>query len=334
MGLKLGSLLGAAAGFMIGGPAGAAVGYGLGSASDSASSAADAQESATNAASKAASETNALSKEQFDWNKQIYERDTAPMQRQQMEMQTRIAEDALARAGKQDALADEQKAYYDSTFKPIEQKVAADAMGYDSGENVARRSGMAGANVNQQFSNVRGQSARLAGRYGLGSTAFSGPAGSSERAQALGAAGAQTGAAFETMDKGIQLRAGAANFGRNMPNTALSSYSGANSSSGAAGGAVNSALNGTISATAGINNAYGNRLNAIGASTGMFTNAMNNASNYYGNQASGMANFAGGLFQKAGGFNGFTAGFSNTALGSSGFGTGMAYGNQDLGAFV
>jgi hypothetical protein len=267
-----------------------------------ANKASSAQNRATDAASAAASEQNALSKEQFDWNKEIYERDTAPMQRQQMEMQTRIANDALARAEKQDKLADEQKQYYDTTFKPIEQQVAKDAMGYDSADNVDRRSGIAGANVNQQFSNVRGQSARMAGRYGLGSTAFSGPAGSSERAQALGAAGAQTGAAFETMDKGIQLRAGAANFGRNMTNTALAGFGGANSSSGVAGGAINSALAGTTSATAGLNSAYGSRIGTIGSSGLMMSNALNNSANMWGNAATGFGNLAGGLYQKAGGF--------------------------------
>lgn len=300
----------------------------------SANKAAKSQNRATDAASAAAAEQNALSKEQFDWNKEIYERDTAPMQRQQMELQTRVANDALARAAKQDQLADEQKAYYDTTFKPIEQKVAADALGYDSDENVGRRSGMAAANVNQQFSNARGQSARLAGRYGLGSTAFSGPAGATERAQALGTAGAATGAAFDTMDKGIQLRAGAANFGRNMPNTALSAFSGANASGANAGNAANSALNGTISATAGLNNAYNTRMNGIGSATGLFTNAMNSSANMWGNAAAGFGNLAGGLFQKAGGLSGMQAAFSTTGLGSSGFGTGMAYGNQDLGAYV
>lgn len=279
----------------------------------SANKAAGAQNRATDAASAAAAEQNALSKEQFDWNKEIYERDTAPMQRQQMELQTKVANDSLARAAKQDQLADEQKAYYDTTFKPIEQKVASDAMGYDSDANVNKRSGMASANVNQQFSNARGQSARLAGRYGLGSTAFSGPAGASERAQALGTAGAATGAAFETMDKGIQLRAGAANFGRNMPNTALSAFSGANSSGANAGNAANSALNGTISATAGLNNAYNTRMNGISSATGLFTNAMNSSANMWGNAAAGFGNLAGGLFQKAGGFSGL-------GLGGGGFG--------------
>lgn len=312
-----------------------------GVASSSASSkAASAQNRATDAASAAAGQQNALTQEQFEWNKQIYERDTAPMQRQQMELQTRVANDALARAAKQDRLADEQKEYYDTTFKPIEKKVASDAMGYDSDENVGRRSGIAAANVNQQFSNARGQSARLAGRYGLGSTAFSVPAGAAERAQALGTAGAATGAALETMDKGIQLRAGAANFGRNMPNTALTAYSGANSSGTNAGNAANAALNGTISATAGLNSAYGARVNGINSATGLFTNAMNNSANMWNNNAAGWGNFAGGMFQKAistpgiMNFGGMQAAFSQTDLGSSGYGTGLAYGNQDYGAYI
>lgn len=314
----------------------------VGAAASSSASrkAASAQNRATDAASAAAAEQNALTQEQFEWNKQIYERDTAPMQRRQQELQEKVANDALARAAKQDQLADEQKAYYDSTFKPVEQKVASDAMGYDSDENVGRRSGMAAANVNQQFSNARGQSARLAGRYGLGSTSFSGPAGAAERAQALGTAGAATGAAFDTMDKGIQLRAGAANFGRNMPNTALSAFSGANSSGANAGNAANSALNGTISATSGMNNAYNTRMNGIGSATGLFTNAMNSSANMWNNNAAGWGNFAGGMFQKAistpglMNFGGMQAAFSQTDLGSSGFGTGLAYGNQDLGAYV
>ena len=48
------------------------------------------------------------------------------------------------------------------------------------------------------------------------------------------------------------------------------------------------------------------------------------------NQAFG--NLAGGLL--SGGLAGLQSGFSQTGLGSSGFGTGLAYGNQDLGLFL
>lgn len=315
-------------------PLAAAAGIGAIASIYGANKASKAQSAATAAAERASQEANALSKEQFDWNKEIYERDVAPMQKIQQETQLRVVDDALARAEKQDRLADEQKAYYDSTFKPIEQQVASDAANYDSAANMERRSGIAAANVNQQFSNSMGQRARLAGRYGLGSSTFANQLGIDSRAQALGAAGAKTGAAFDTLDKGIQLRAGAANFGRNMPNTALSGYSGASGSNSSASNASSSALNGATGAAGFMNNAYGNRLNGISASTGLFTSAMNNSANMWGNSAAGFANVAGGLFQKGGGFGGAQAAFSGTDLGSSGFGTGMAYGNQDLGAFL
>jgi hypothetical protein len=121
------------------------------------------------------------------------------------------------------------------------------------------------------------------------------------------------------MDKGIQLRAGAANFGRNMPNTSLAAFSGANSSSGVAGGAANSALTGTMSATAGMNNAYGARMNAIGSSTGLLTSALNNSARFAGADAAGWGGFAGGMLQR--GLSGINArgGFGGMFGGSGGF---------------
>jgi hypothetical protein len=305
-------------------PLAAVAGLGAVASIYGANKASKAQSAATAAAERASQEANALSNEQFDWNKEIYERDVAPMQKVQQETQLRVVDDALARAEKQDRLADEQKAYYDTTFKPIEQQVASDAANYDSAANMERRSGIAAANVNQQFSNSMGQRARLAGRYGLGSSTFANQIGIDSRAQALGAAGAKTGAAFDTLDKGIQLRAGAANFGRNMPNTALSGYSGASSSNTAAGNASSSALNGAAGAAGFMNNAYGNRINGIGSSTGLFTNAMNNSANMWGNSAAGFANVAGGLFQKAGGLSGMGFGGGAGFVDAGGLGAASA----------
>ena len=50
------------------------------------------------------------------------------------------------------------------------------------------------------------------------------------------------------------------------------------------------------------------------------------------NQAFGALGGAGG-FGGGGGFGGLQAGFSQTPVGGSGFGSGMAYGNQDLGSY-
>jgi hypothetical protein len=205
-----------------------------------------------------AAKTNAqLGKDAFEWYKNYYNNTVAPLQQRQTDLAESLTNDYLDTSRQQKEFAKEQNAYYKSTFQPVEQQMVRDAMDYDSAANIQRASGEAAANVNQQFSNARGQSARLAGRYGLTSTAFSGPAGASERAQALGAAGAATGAATQTRDKGIALRSGVANFGRNMPNTSAQYFAGSNASNQGAMGATGQAFSGGINAGNFMNQGFG-----------------------------------------------------------------------------
>ncbi len=206
---------------------------------------------------EAAKANAALGKEAFDWYKGYYENTVAPLQQKQAALADTLTSDYLDTSRQQKQFAQEQNQYYKDTFQPVEKKMVSDAMDYDSADNIKRVSGEAAANVNQQFSNVRGQGARLAGRYGLTSTAFSGPAGASERAQALGAAGAATGAATSTRDKGIALRSGASNFGRNMPNTAATYFAGSGNANAGAGGAAGGALTGAIGAGGVMNTGFG-----------------------------------------------------------------------------
>lgn len=262
---------------------------------DAAGNAVDAQNRSTAAAESAAARQAKLAEDQFAWNKETYERDVLPAQREAQRIQGELATEGLAASKQQREFAADQQKYYKDTFQPIERKVAEEAQNYDSQDNVDRRSGIAAANVNQQFSNARGQSARLAGRYGLGSTALSGPAGASERAQALGTAGASTGAAFDTMDKGIALRAGVANFGRNMPNTAATFSAVGNQTAATSSGAATAGLNSGITGAGFMNGSTGNYINQIGQSTGLLTTALNNQANAYNNQAAGFGMFAGGL---------------------------------------
>lgn len=270
------------------------------------SRAADAQNRATDAASTAANETNQLSREQWDWNVNNYNTNVLPSQQRAEAMNTRVSEEALTASQQQRSFSKENQDFWRDNYKPVEEQAIRDATNYDSGENIARRSGIAAANVNQQFSNARNQSARLAGRYGLSSTAFSGPAGASERAEALGSAGAQTGAAFDTMDKAIALRTGVTNLGRGIGNTAVNFGQLGNQSAGVASGAANSALNNSATGSNVMNNSYGARINGIGTSNGILTSALNNSSNYWGNQANGWGNFTGGMIyqgMKSGVFN-------------------------------
>ena len=185
-------------------------------------------------------------KEALAWYKDLYTNELAPMQKEQQELARNLIDKYIASMDKQSQFADEQKAYYDQTFKPIEQQMARDAMDYDSQANIDRRSGIAAANVAQQFSNAAQENARTLSRYGLNpnSSAFAATNERLMREKALQTAGAQTGAAFDTMDRGIALRAGAANFGRNMPNTAATYYGNSNNAGGQAMGTSGAAMDG------------------------------------------------------------------------------------------
>ncbi|MBU3577603.1 hypothetical protein [Polynucleobacter sp. UK-Kesae-W10] len=259
------------------------------------SNATDASNNATNASVGAANQQTQLARDQFDWNKQNYETNILPQQQKSQAIQDQIAQQSLDSSKQQQQFSTDQQQYYKDTFQPVEKKTVDDANNYDSQANVDKQSGMASANVNQQFSNARNQSARLAGRYGMSSTAFSGPAGSSERAQALGAAGAATGAATATQDKAIALRAGVANFGRNMPNTSaqfgqISNQSGAVGTNAAGAALGSSTVGGSV-----MNNATGNYINTIGSAANLTSNAYNNQANMYSNQAAGFGMLAGGI---------------------------------------
>lgn len=250
-------------------------------------------------AAKANAET---AKEALAWYKDLYTNELLPMQKEQQALAKNLVERYLGTMEKQQEFAEKQNAYYESTFKPVEQQMVRDAMNYDSAENVSRRQGIAAANVQQQFSNAQQETARNLSRYGLNvnSGAFAATNERLMREAALQKAGAATGAAFDTMDRGIALRAGAANFGRNMPNTAAAYYGGANQSGGMA---MNTSTQANQTA---VNNA-----GVMGQGFNQFTQGMNSAGNLM-----------------LGDYNARMQGYQaqQQALGGLGQGLGMAFG--------
>jgi hypothetical protein len=151
--------------------------------------------------------------------------------------------------------------------------MVADANEYDSDANVSRRMGIAAANVNQQYSNAAGQQARQLTRYGVNpnSSAFARANANLTNQQALAAAGMQTGAAFDTQDKALALRAGAANFGRNMPNTSAQFGQIGNQTSGNASGMTGAGVNTAVNAGGFMNQGYDMAGN-LNASAGSIAN--------------------------------------------------------------
>lgn len=176
-------------------------------------------------------------KEALDFYKGIYASDIAPRAAADQALRTRLTNATVSSMEKQSAMADEQYGFWKDTYKPVEEQAVKDAQNYDSQENIQRRSGIAAANVNQQFSNAAGQNARLLSRYGLNpnSSAFARENAKLTNSEALASAGAQTGAAFDTMDKAIALRAGATQTGRGLNNTALGAFAGSTNSANTAG---------------------------------------------------------------------------------------------------
>lgn len=206
----------------------------------------------------------ALSKESLDWYKQTYANDILPAQQKDAALREEITNATLASMKQQDQFAADQNQVYRDNFLPVEKQVASDAMGYDSNENVTRRMGIAAANTNQQFSNAEAQSARNLARYGINpnSSAFARENAKLVNAQAVASAGAQTGAAFDTEDRAIALRAGAANFGRNMSNTAATYYGNATTAGSSAGNTSAQGAGIASANAAGMQSAFSNAVNA------------------------------------------------------------------------
>lgn len=237
-------------------------------------------------------------KEALAWYKDLYNKDLLPMQKEQAELGKKLANRYLTSMDEQEQFAKEQKEYYKTTFKPIEEQMAKDAMGYDSQANIERRAGIATANVEQQFSNAAAENNRNLSRYGVNpnSSAFAATNERLMRDAALAKAGAGTGAAFDTEDRAIALRAGASNFGRNMPNTSAQFTAGSNAAGGAALGAGGAGIS-----------AYTNGASVMGQGYGNFYQGNTSAGNLaLGNYSAQMQGYAadqaaiGGLMQGIG----------------------------------
>jgi hypothetical protein len=306
MGSAVKRLVGAAApiiGGAIGGPVGAAIG-GAVSTAISGREQARQQQAAINAQTGAANEARALGQERFDRTMGMLERDVMPGLRQNVVTQGQIADEALATSRAQRGFADRQLQEYETTALPNERRVFSDAANYDSADNVARRGGMAAANVNQQFSNSTAQRARLLTRFGLNpnSSAFARQAGADARAQAAASAGAQTGAMFDTMDRAIALRRDAANLGRNMVNTSLQANEAAGNSARLASGASGAAASGMLPAIDVVNSAYGART-GIGLDAGRIAGgALQTGADAWGKVTQGLGDMTGQIVNNAGGW--------------------------------
>lgn len=295
-------------------------------ASNSASKrAVGAADRATDASLQAAEWQYDLGRDTLDFNREYYNNVVKPAADFDLQTRQAMAPRLMDAFDKQEDFADQQRQDYLQNWRPLEQRVRQDALNYDSEDNINRRMGIAAANVNQQFSNAAGQQARTLSRFGINpnSSAFANMNAKLANQQALASAGMQTGAAFETMDRGIALRAGAANFGRNMPNAAATFGQLGNQTAGTTAGVTGGALNNSIAAGNFMNNGFNNASGIMNNAGTGFINAARMNLGMAGLQQQGISDLFSGIGQGVGiwGRNGFK-------LPGSGGGFGVPGGSQ------
>lgn len=207
----------------------------------------------------------AVAREQLAFQKDVYNQ-SRPQQARLEQLAAEVAQQQMDIADANQAQADKQWNYYESTFQPVERKMVDEANNYDSKARQEQQAGQATADVRSQMANANAQQNRA--MMGMGVNPNSGRFAGMSKAQAVqqgaSAAGAATGARNQVVDKGIGLRAGAASFGRNMTNTAAQAYGLATNAGSSAVGNQNTGFMAGTAYPGLLNSGYSNNIAASG----------------------------------------------------------------------
>lgn len=159
-----------------------------------------------------------VSADQLAWGKQIYA-DQAPARADAQALATKVGNAQLETMGLQNALANKTQAYQENTFQPIEKKIAADAIGYDTPARRELEAGNAMSDADTQFGLADAQAQRDAAARGVsdptgGNMGVAMARGAILKAASRSAAGNDARRKVETV--GAAKMADAANLGRGI----------------------------------------------------------------------------------------------------------------------
>lgn len=236
-----------------------------------------------------------------------------------------VAQEFGKQAAGQYGMADQQQGRYNNTFAPVEDKVASDAMNWDSAgrqESMAAEAKADAMNAGQQAQNA---STRAMTSMGVNpnSGRFAATNQANSTAVALAAAGAQNAARDNVRTQGVTLRQQAAQLGQQVLGSSNTARSLGLQATQAQQGATQAA-NGA--ATAGITQAgqlTGTGLGAAGVGYQGLGTGLTAGNSAVGNQGAGMSSFNANNAAMSNGFS------SAGALTSSGAGIANSlYGNQ------
>jgi hypothetical protein len=116
---------------------------------------------------EAAMEAQKISREQFEWSREVYKNDIKPAQLEQQKYSRRATELSLGIAEEQAVNSREDRKFGLENFRPIEQNLTKQAMEFNSPDYAARKAQDAGANVETEFADAMGQTRRSLARQGI-----------------------------------------------------------------------------------------------------------------------------------------------------------------------
>ena len=167
-----------------------------------------------NASKEAAEVSAAVAREQLQWAREQYAQDR--------EVTDQVVQDALKRAGEQDALARKDRMRYEQVFQPLEDQLVEESKTYNTDARREQAAGSAAAEVGQQFDAARTNAMQQLESYGVDPTQTrAGALDVSIRTQEAAAkAGAANAARTNVENTGRALRSEAINIGRGLPGQA------------------------------------------------------------------------------------------------------------------
>lgn len=245
--------------------------------------------------SKAAADNQlAFSKDQYEFLK--------PYIQKQLQTGQDVAAQQQTDAAKASDRADQQWSQYQTTFQPIEERMAKEATEYGNAADQERAAGQAATDVTQQFQSQRSAAQRQLTSMGVKPNAgnFMAVNREMDASEAAARAAAMTGTRQAVKDKGVSLRAGAAAFGRNQTNTAGQQVGLATGSGSAATQSAGAGVGSTMAAGSQVAGGYGAQMSSANSSIqanlgmgGLMNSAYGNQAQMYGSQMAGLGQLVG-----------------------------------------
>lgn len=202
-----------------------------------------------------ASEEVARINQQTQQQQLAWAREQDTMNRQTLD---RVLNVQLPAMEEQASNAREDRARYEDTFRPLEDKFIKEAEGYDTPERREQEAGRAIADVGASFDASRRNALQRLESYGVDPSQTRNAAldVGVRTAQAAAAAGAGTNAQRQVENTGRALRSDAVNLGRGLPSQVAGSYAGAAGTGSQAVGGANQTT-GTSAGAAGAAGQFG-----------------------------------------------------------------------------